>query len=127
VGGASGDILLCDVCGGFGEGLLRRILCDTDRIIAVIDPLPSAMMANPARLELLMELENAGLDLRYVLNKMNRGVNRRELRAFYRMRLAAEIPFFDPAQIYLAEYNCCTLHAMPKLNAELARHFAALR
>jgi hypothetical protein len=54
---------------------------------------------------------------------MNPGVDVRELRSFIKVRNAVEIPFFAPEHIYAAEYNCCTLYAMPKLTAQLEAAF----
>jgi len=136
IGGVAGDIIICDISGSFrkeegksveNESLLRRILCDADHIMAIVDPLPSAMMADPSRLELIKEMEASGSDVQYILNKMNAGVNMRELRAFLKIRVHAEIPYFDPAQIYSAEYNCCTLFAMPKLQETLKGKFDYLQ
>jgi len=126
IGGVAGDVLICNIDGEFpcaNEKLTRRILCDADSVIAVVDPLPSSMMAEPGRLELIKEAESSGIDVRYVINKMNPGVNKRELRSFLRIKNYSMIPYFDPAQIYTAEYNCCTLYAMPKLRETLRIEF----
>jgi hypothetical protein len=137
IAGTPGDIVLCDFSGSFGSRLfgggtlgrgaraefLHRILIDSDKVFVVIDPLPSAMMADPESLELFKTLEASGTSVTYIVNKMNPGINRRELKAFLRLRRPIEIPHFDPAAVYTAEYNCCTLYAMPKVSAQIKPSF----
>jgi hypothetical protein len=116
--GAAGDVVILDIKGGFGRERgtveLPKLLNDCDRVFAVVDPLPSALMADTGRLELFKSLELGRADILYVINKMNPGVDVRELRSFLRVRRAVEIPFFAPEHIYAAEYNCCTVYSMPK-------------
>jgi hypothetical protein len=135
--GAPGDVILCDISGTFGDRLfgagplgsasrtefLRRILIDSDKVFVVIDPLPSAMMADPSSLELFKELETSGTNVTYIINKMNPGVNKRELRAFLRLRNATYIPHLGPVPVYTAEYNCCTFFALPAATAHLKSPF----
>jgi hypothetical protein len=71
-------------------------------------------------------LESGGADILYVVNKMNPGVDVREMRSFIRVRETVEIPFFAPEHIYAAEYNCCTLYAMPKPATPLDAAFARM-
>jgi hypothetical protein len=137
IAGAPGDIVLCDISGTFGSRLFgdgplgrgaradffRRLLIDFDKVFVIIDPLPSAMMADTDSLELFKELEVSGTDVTYVINKMNAGVNKREQRAFLRLRKAIEIPYLAPVPVYTAEYNCCTVYAMPKLSVQLKSPF----
>jgi hypothetical protein len=117
--GASGDTVIVDVKGGFGGAgripMLQKLISDCDRIFAVIDPSPSALMADTEKLELFKSLESGGADILYVINKMNPGVDVKEMRSFIRVRNAVEIPFLPAEGIYASEYNCCTVYSMPKL------------
>jgi hypothetical protein len=125
--GATGDVVVIDIGGRFGRARrkdeLPKLLNDCDRVFAVIDPLPSALMADTGRLELFKSLESGGADLLYVINKMNPGVDVKELRAFIRVRRAVELPFLAPEHLYAAEYNCCTAYSMPKLAPPLEAAF----
>jgi hypothetical protein len=127
--GAPGDVVILDVCGDFGysdKAALTKLLHDCDRVFAVVDPLPSALLAGAGRLEMFKSLESTGTEIVYVANKMNRGVDMKELRAFLKVRRLIEAPFLDPAGIYAAEYNCCTAYAMPKLAPALEQAFALM-
>ncbi|MDR1495677.1 MAG: hypothetical protein LBS67_01990 [Clostridiales Family XIII bacterium] len=125
--GATEDTVIIDVKGGFGGDRriseLPKLLNDCDRVFAVVDPLPSALMADTEKLELFKSLELGGADILYVINRMNPGVDVREMRSFIKVRRAVEIPFFPPEHIYAAEYNCCTLYAMPKATSLLTTAF----
>jgi hypothetical protein len=124
---AGADVAVLDICGEFGGrdrvAAIQKLLRDCDRVFAVIDPLPSALMADPEKLEMFKAMESVGAEVLYVLNKMNPGVDVRELRAFLKLRDAVEVPFLDPAGVYAAEYNCCTVYAMPKLAPTLEAAF----
>jgi hypothetical protein len=128
--GAPGDIVVVDIAGGFGRGqrtaALPKLLGDCDRVFAVIDPLPSALMAGAEMLELFKSLECGGSDILYVLNKMNPGVDMKEMRSFVKIRNAVEVPFLAPEHVYAAEYNCCTVYAMPQLAASLDDAFSRM-
>jgi hypothetical protein len=128
--GVSGDAVIVDVKGGFGGAArisaLSKLISDCDRIFAIIDPLPSALMADVEKLELFKSLESGGADVMYVINKMNPGVDVREMRSFIRVRNAVEIPFLAPEGLYASEYNCCTVYSMPKLAPLLDRAFGAM-
>jgi hypothetical protein len=139
--GAPGDVVILDICGSFGvaesdadrpgagearTAVIARILRDCDRVFAVVDPLPSALMADRERLEMFKSMQSVGADIVFVVNKMNRGVDIAELRAFLKVRSTVDIPYLDPAGIYAAEYNCCTAYAMPQLMPTLEQAFAAM-
>ncbi|MDR2162742.1 MAG: hypothetical protein LBO70_02175 [Clostridiales Family XIII bacterium] len=127
---AVGDTVVIDIGGSFGHerriSVLPKLLSDCDRVFAVIDPLPSALMADTGKLELFKSLESVGTDILYVINKMNPGVDVREMRSFIRVRSVVEVPFLEPEHIYAAEYNCCTVYAMPKLAVALDTSFARM-
>jgi hypothetical protein len=132
---ASGDVVICDINGSFGASLerdadriaeLRKILNDMDRVCVVIDPAPSAMMADPEKLEMLKDYESSGGDIVYIMNKQNPGVNRRETKKFLKVRDIAEVPYFSPADIYAAEYNCQTVFSVPNISKSLIGLFKKL-
>jgi hypothetical protein len=128
--GATGDTVIVDVKGGFGGAgripLLQKLISDCDRVFAVIDPLPSALMADAEKLELFKSLESGGADILYVINKMNPGVDVKEMRSFIRVRNAVETPFLPAEGVYAAEYNCCTVYSMPKLAPLLETAFTRM-
>lgn len=100
------DVLVCDL-GAFGDGkALEKILPEMDTVVIVVDPLPSKLIAGNDRLEMLKALEE-GLEAPfvYVLNRMNRGVMRREALKFVGRR-CVEVPALELEDIYAAEYNC---------------------
>ncbi|MDR1954220.1 MAG: hypothetical protein LBQ21_07095 [Clostridiales Family XIII bacterium] len=133
---AAGDAVICDVNGSFGLTLerdedriaeLRKMLDDMDRVCVVVDPLPSGMMADCEKIEMFKDYEAAGGDIVYIVNKLNPGVNIREMKSFLRVRDAIEIPYFSPVDVYTAEYNCCTVFTMPDIAKQLAEPFEKIR
>ncbi|MDR2156584.1 MAG: hypothetical protein LBO81_02230 [Clostridiales Family XIII bacterium] len=132
---AAGNAVICDIKGTFGLSLvrdrdrigeLRKILEDMDRVCAIVDPLPSSMMADREKLELFKDYEAAGGDIVYIINKCNPGVNRREVKNFLKVRGAFELPYFAPADIYAAEYNCRTVWSAPEISRQLSDLFGKI-
>lgn len=99
--GISGDVALFDFSGRADEEAWR-LLREMDVALSVIDPMPSRLMANYGTLE---RWKLSGLPIRYIINKDNRGIGKKELDRFLRLKTAARIPFLDPELLYAAEFN----------------------
>ena len=129
---AEGEAVICDIDGRFRGGAserggdmdgIRKVLDDSDRVFAVVDPLPSRMMADVRKLHLIKGLESRGGDVVYVINKMNKGVNAKEMKTFLKVRNAVEIGFLDCETIYSAEYNCVSVYSAPGGREALGNSF----
>jgi hypothetical protein len=101
---ARGDVILCDFSGEAEPDY--QLLESMDQIIAVIDPMPSKMLGGYKLLCKMKVLETEREDMIYVVNKMNRGVNRRQMLDFLKIRKPFFLPLVGPESIYTAEYNC---------------------
>lgn len=101
---AVGDIVLCDLSGR--EETDYEIISVMDQIIVLIDPLPSAMMKGYQKLCKIRAMEESGKEHIYVINKMNRGVNKHQMLDFLDLSQAVFLPHIDAESIYTAEYNC---------------------
>lgn len=101
---ARGDVILCDLSGETEPDF--QMLRTMDQIIAVIDPMPSKMLVGYSLLCSLKALEMERGNMIYAINKMNRGVNRRQMSDFLNVRKPIFLPLVNPESIYTAEYNC---------------------
>lgn len=117
VGYAAGDVILCDLSGGADPD--QKLLRSMDQIIAVIDPLPSGMLKGYQTLCCLKALETAGCSVIYVINKMNGGVNRRQMHDFLKIKNPVLIPLVNPEHVYTAEYNCKSPYSIKEVKAAL--------
>ncbi len=97
-----GDVILCKIA-DMGEEELWRLLWEMDRILVVIDPLPSKMLAGYHR---LCALRASGLPILYLVNKMNGGVSRRELLDYLNLKNLYYLPAIETEIIYSSEYSC---------------------
>ena len=87
-----------------GEDAVLFCLSEMDEIYFVIDPLPTKLISSAAYIEkLCLSFPSAKI----IVNKMNPGVHRNELKKFLGRSKIKEIPFYPPEEIYRAEYNCC--------------------
>ena len=124
---AKGDILICDFSGGVEADL--QLLQSMDQIIVVIDPLPSRMLKGYDLLCRLKALELKQLEMLYVINKFNRGVNRGQMADFLNLKNPVFIPMIHTESIYTAEYNCkipYTLSEVKKVMKEPMRQIVSL-
>ena len=114
---AKGDVILCDLSGDREQEF--ELLQSMDQIIAVIDPLPSKMFEGFWLLRNLKAMEADRGEIIYVINKYNRGVNRRQMLDFLKIRKPVFIPLVSTESIYTAEYNCKIPYAMSEVKNAL--------
>lgn len=76
-----------------------------DLVIAVIDPLPSAVYAGAQRYESLRDMEESGLPVMWVINKDNESVNHSALKRFLKLQDYVCLPLLQMGPIYQAEYE----------------------
>jgi hypothetical protein len=101
---ARGDVILCDLSGDAKPDF--ELLRSLDQLIAVIDPMPSKMLEGYKTLCNIKMLGTEKEGLIIVVNKMNRGVNRRQMLEFLNVKKPVFLPLVNPENIYTAEYNC---------------------
>jgi hypothetical protein len=122
IGNAAGDVLLCDFSARLGFGLtdeadrldcLKKLLRDMTLVVLAVDPAPSKLLGGHRRLSMIKELEAASLRVLYVINKLGKGVNKRELFDYLKPRRKAVIGHIDQDELHEAEYNCKNPYQMP--------------
>ena len=87
-----------------GRDLILSCLSEMDEIFLVVDPLPTKLLEGAQFMEKLMLMFP---ETTIIVNKMNPGVHRNELKRFLGHSKIKEIPFYPPEEIYRSEYNCC--------------------
>lgn len=105
-----GDSILCRFA-GVKEEHLWKILWEMDRVIVVIDPLPSRLVAG---YPLLSQLKSSELPITYVVNKYNGGVDRKQLLDFIKVKHLLYVPMVPAETIYSAEYTCQPAFDVPE-------------
>ena len=99
-----GDLILCDFSGN--QELDIQLLQAMDQVIAVIDPMPSKMLEGYHLLHCIKDMEQNGVAVVYVINKFNKGVNRRQMLEYLNIKKPIIIPLIKAELLYTAEYNC---------------------
>ena len=117
---APGDPLICDIASSAGGETLSELLAGMDRIICVVDPLPSRLLASAERIGRVRAAEARGNPVFWVVNKMNAGVNRRELFRFLALKDPVFLPALPAETLYAAEYACRSVATEPSFAAALA-------
>lgn len=122
VNNAVGELVICDFSGtdkNCGRGLLEKeLLQDMDKVIVVVDPLPSKLLNGQTQ---LLEIREAFKYAVYVINKNNTGVNRNEVLRFLKIHKPVFIPLIPLEWIYEAEYTCNIPYSMEKVKAEMRK------
>ena len=114
---AKGDIILCDLSGNAVHDY--ELLQSMDQIIAVIDPLPSKMLRGYDSLYRIKTFESDRGNIIYVINKLNHGVNRRQMLDFLKIKKPVLLPHINTETIYTAEYNCKIPYSMSEVKSVL--------
>lgn len=120
-----GDAILCDFSGNQDyDSQLSQLLLSMDQIIAVIDPMPSKMLAGHHLLCSIKDMEQnirgAGTVI-YIINKFNEGVNRRQMLSYLRIRKPVILPLVRADLIYTAEYNCKIPYSLSEAKSMLQK------
>ena len=76
---------------------------DVDMIIYVIDPRPSVMLS---MYDSFVRVRDCSIPVVYVINRMNSGVDKKDLMSFLKVKKPVILPWADPALIYRSEYKC---------------------
>ena len=97
------------------------------RLIVVIDPLPSKLLSSYKLLSWVKKLEEKGLPVAYIVNKYNKGIQKRDFFDFIKLRPDHFIPFFPPEEFYICEYNCQFLYKISDLRENLLEFSEAKR
>ena len=109
-------------CSGLDGDVLEGVLRGADRIYIVIDPLPGKLIPSSVKLQ---RLKYAFPGAVLAVNRMNRGVHRRELDAYLGTQNYLCLPDLGAETVYKAEYACVLPWDVPegrKFLASLKKH-----
>ena len=104
-------------CSGMEESLLTGILDRADSVYIVVDPLPGKLLPAAAALQ---RLRCAYPQSILAVNRMNRGVHRRELDEYLGTSGYLCLPDLGTETVYKAEYACVFPWDLPEGNVFLA-------
>jgi len=120
INNAIGELIICDFSRiNLEDGnylLIQELLLDMDKIIVVIDPLPSKLLRGAKLLDHIRDVFDKPV---YVINKYNDGINRNELMKFLKINRPIFIPALSLELIYEAEYTCNIPYNLDEINKNL--------
>lgn len=97
------------------------LLLDMDLIVAVVDPLPSKMIKSAERFRRLRKMEIDGNDLKWLVNRTNAGISRKEVKRYLKSESVFWLDNFPAEEIYRAEYASEFYYAASPIS-EVLRH-----
>jgi len=97
-----GDVIICDM----GSEIKISRLDEMDKIICVVDPMPSRLVGSRTVYQKLKEEEHKGKEIIWIINKANGGINKKCFREYMKIKKPITIPLIRPEHFYTAEYNC---------------------
>lgn len=100
---AKGEVCIFDIEADFKW---NHLLLDMDVLVVVVDPLPSKMIQAAERFKMLKKLELSGCSVVWMVNHMNPGVSKRQVKSYLKTGDIYWIPSFDEEAFYEAEYTC---------------------
>ena len=104
-------------CSGMEESMLADVLDRSDTAFIVVDPLPGKLLPAAAALQ---RLRYAYPQSVLAVNRMNRGVHRRELDAYLGTTRYLCLPDLGTEAVYKAEYACVLPWDLPEGRAFLS-------
>lgn len=98
----------------------KSLLSEMSRLIFVIDPVPSKLLGSYPLLQWVKAVEEKGLPVSYIVNKHNKGVQKRDFFDFIKLKPDHFIPYYSPEEFYICEYNCQFTHRINGFRESLA-------
>lgn len=97
-----------------GQLIVVDVSCDLnlisldifDAVVVVIDPLPSKLLPSKLKLQSLKKYNYNNNNVIWIVNKMNQGVNKKELRRFLNEKELIYIEQVALEEFYKCEYKC---------------------
>ena len=104
VAGARDQVCIFDVQAGFPGFPVREM----DAVLVIADPLPSRLVNRAGEVSRLLSMSEDpdGPEVLILVNKVNPGVNRRQVSRFFGGQVSAWIPAFDLKELYADEFAC---------------------
>lgn len=103
IANAKGDICIFDLA---AEPAWDAFLMDMDRLVVVVDPMPSRMIRHSSRFSMLKSLELSGTPIQWIVNRAGSGINRRQVRGYLKNNRPIWIPEMDSSLFYADEFAC---------------------
>ena len=103
IGSATGEICIFDFdSNGSWDGFFKNM----DMLIIVIDPLPSRLIRDRNRIQSIEPLDSDNGTLYRVINHMNPGVSKRQVKRFFSGENLVFLEHIPTAQVYASEFRC---------------------
>ncbi len=103
IGSARGEICVFDLA---CEPQWDSFLMDMDRIVAVVDPMPSKMIRASRRFTMLKNLELSGIPFDWIVNRANDGISRRQVVSYLKNNRPLWLPEISADLFYADEFAC---------------------
>lgn len=81
-------------------------LMDMDVVFVVIDPQPAKLIRSRERYRVLKKMELAGCKVIWIVNKMNFGVEKKQVKNYLKVENVLWLDIFEAGMIYENEYLC---------------------
>lgn len=103
IGSARGDVCVFDLA---AEKEWDRFLADMDRLLIVVDPMPSKMIRHSRRFTMLKGLELSGVAADWLVNRAGSGISRRQVTAYLKNNKLLWLPELPGELFYSDEFAC---------------------
>lgn len=120
------NISLVDVGSNIENPSINPLINEADKIIVIIDPLPTECMQNQDKLDMFKELKRTGFPVEFVVNRWNEGVNTNEFDEFLKVKPLMYIPSVNSKFIYKAVYDCIIPFDIPEVKDSLEKPLSIL-
>ena len=100
---ARGQVCVFDV---EAETSWNPFLAGMDLLIVVVDPLPSKLIRSSRRFRFLKELELSGCPVIWLVNRVNKGISRRQVIGYLKTQDLLWVGEFPAETVYSDEFSC---------------------
>lgn len=104
----------------------NQTLSEMDKILVVIDCMPTEIMQNIDTLDKLIDMKNEGYPIEFVFNKWNEGIDKDSLLKDINVNPLMYVPFIDVSLVYKAIYSCQIPYSIDAVKNKLEKPFSRI-
>lgn len=113
------SVNIIDIGNYYEHKSIQELISNFDMLLVTIDPNPVSVMQSEIQLRELIELRKKGVNVQFVINKFNQGVDKKKLLEFLGISPICFVPFVELHLVYKAIYDCHVPYAVKDIKESI--------
>jgi MinD-like ATPase involved in chromosome partitioning or flagellar assembly len=120
------NLSLIDIGINVNHDSIKGVLEQFDMFLVIVDPFVTQYMNNHDMLLYFKKLKAEGVNVEFIINKFNGGVDKKRMLDYLDIKPVANVPFICPEHVYKAAYDCVLPYEIKEVRQDLESAFSGL-